>query len=293
MSQHEYQVISLTVSPEDTDWVQGELYAQGCLGLIEEEGAAGQVILKAYFEIDEKIGERLKYFNSNLPSACKAAEIKLNASDFKPAPFEPIQLAGDFWIVPPEDMLVDAEKSGDQLARPGFAESRSKLEGACVVIRPGMAFGTGRHETTQLCAEAMLKMDPVPGSLLDVGTGSGVLAILARKLGVEKVVAVEISEDARANARENFTLNQIEDIELCGNINDVSEQFEVVIANILTPTILQLREQLLARMNPASRLILSGIAGKKEAEQIEANFSDLNLQVRVEKAEWHCFVYRL
>jgi ribosomal protein L11 methyltransferase len=278
MSKQEYQVVTLRVSAADTDWVQGELYDQGCLGLIEENGESGQVVLKAYFNQDEKSEERLRYLQSLIPGSCEATSIKLNASDFRPAPFDPINLAGDCWVVPPEDLV------NDNLAGP--------VPYHAITIVPGMAFGTGQHETTQLCADAILNLVPMPKSLLDVGTGSGILAILAKKIGIKRVVAVEISEDARRNARENFELNHIDDIDLYHDLDLIKDTYDVVVANILTPTILNLQTELLSRLISGSKLILSGIT-YEEDRAIEQAFSSLKCLAKSESGGWYCYVYEL
>jgi ribosomal protein L11 methyltransferase len=103
-----------------------------------------------------------------------------------------------------------------------------------VVIRPGMAFGTGHHATTFMMVAAMLDMDLKGKKVLDMGTGSGVLAILADKLGAEAVWAVDYDENASENARINTRLNDAGRVEvLTGTVGSLSESgFNVILANI-------------------------------------------------------------
>ncbi len=105
------------------------------------------------------------------------------------------------------------------------------LEALAVVIDPGRAFGTGAHETTRLCLELLLELEP--GSLLDVGCGSGVLSIAAARLGFSPIVAVDHDAAAVETARENAALNGVElDVRLADGIHDVLPCTDVVVANI-------------------------------------------------------------
>ncbi len=103
-----------------------------------------------------------------------------------------------------------------------------------IIIAPKMSFGTGHHETTYLLCKAMLAMNWEGTKVLDVGTGTGVLAILAQFLGAEKVMGTEIEKGSFENAQDNLVLNNCSDIPLfCADIEDVPhEGFDVIIANI-------------------------------------------------------------
>lgn len=275
--QQSYQCFSLRIAPQEVDLDQGRLYDNGCLGLIEEAREGEGVSLKAYFADDRPLEDRtaeLKQQLSGLQSIA-ATTISLSADSFKEAAFDPFLLTPDLWIIPPPDLSPDVDVH---------------LEPA-VIIRPGMAFGTGRHETTQLVAEAIEALPADATSLLDVGSGSGILALVARKKGIPHVDAVEISEDARHNAEGNFELNQVHGIGLFPSIEEVTDQYDVVIANILTPTILNLKNELLRVLKKGGRLILSGITGD-EVRQIEQAFSVLQLIKKTEKNDWCCYLYR-
>ena len=131
-------------------------------------------------------------------------------------------------------------------------------------IYPGQGFGTGTHETTRLAAVALeeeLESEPEPASVLDVGTGSGILAILAAKRGAAHVLALDIDEEALTNARENCAHNQV-----CNRVflesrplTEVQGKFSLIVANIIAPVLLQLAPEFLRLLKPGGRLILSGI----------------------------------
>lgn len=132
-----------------------------------------------------------------------------------------------------------------------------------IYIDPGMAFGTGTHETTQLCAQALdrhLQHQPIE-NLLDVGTGTGILSITALKLGAQKATGTEIDPVALHAARENADANAvgaafIDSLELPDHWGP---QFDVVVANILAEPLLSLAENIVGALRPGGRLILSGL----------------------------------
>lgn len=135
-------------------------------------------------------------------------------------------------------------------------------------LDPGMAFGTGTHETTRLCL-SLLEEALHPGmSMLDVGCGSGILAICAKLLGSGRTVGVDIDAVAVRVARENAALNHCEDIDiLCGDLaTDIEGPFDVICANIVADAILRLADDLPALMHEKSICIVSGIIDTRCAE---------------------------
>jgi ribosomal protein L11 methyltransferase len=144
--------------------------------------------------------------------------------------------------------------------------------GVAVAIEPGMAFGTGSHPTTALCLERCDELlAQFPGAdVLDVGTGSGVIALLAKKLGAGRVAATENDEVALKAAREGARLNGIPDVEwhLVADPRDVPGVFRIVIANILLNTLEELAPAIAGKVAPGGRLVLSGLlAAQAEAAE--------------------------
>ncbi|WMJ82625.1 50S ribosomal protein L11 methyltransferase [Oscillospiraceae bacterium LTW-04] len=137
-----------------------------------------------------------------------------------------------------------------------------------ICLDPGMAFGTGTHETTRLCL-SLLEDALQPGmSMLDVGCGSGILAICAKLLGSGRTVGVDIDEVAVRVAKENAALNNCGDIDiLCGDLaTDIEGSFDVICANIVADAILRLAKDLPALMHEKSVCIVSGIIDTRCAE---------------------------
>lgn len=129
-----------------------------------------------------------------------------------------------------------------------------------IVINPKMAFGTGYHATTTLMMKALLRLDVAGKSLLDMGCGTAILAILAAKKGATEVVGIDIDEWAYENAKENIVMNGTPDIELrLGGAEALKrESFDVILANINRNILLQDIRHYVERMRSGSLLFLSG-----------------------------------
>lgn len=190
--------------------------------------------------------------------------------------FKPFQLVGPYWVVP------------TWLEAPAEAQIPLRID-------PGMAFGTGTHATTQMAAYFVHKYlqtsrRPLEQlSLLDVGTGTAILALLAAKSGVKKILGLEIDPEARRVARENIQSNQCPWIEVPERqIEEVRETFDVVIANIIDGVLLQLKNDLLRVLSPDGDLFLTGILAEKDTDFFSEfiDTSPLKVVRRLEKDEW-------
>lgn len=128
-----------------------------------------------------------------------------------------------------------------------------------IVLDPGRAFGSGHHDTTLGCLEALAALDLAGRSVLDVGTGTGVLAIAAVRRGASRVVGVDVDPDAVEVAAANAAANDVAlDLEV-GSVDAAPGRFEVVVANVLTHTIVDLAGALVAAVEPGGHLVTSGI----------------------------------
>ena len=162
---------------------------------------------------------------------------------------------------------------GDDIAiRPTWDDpTDAKYE---IVMEPKMAFGTGRHETTRSCLKAIHKFFKPNSRLLDYGCGSGVLSILADKMGVSYICAIDYDQLAVDNCRENFELNNIKAPHkiLLGSIEqaDNEQQFEFVAVNILKEPILEAFDRIIDLTLPGGHIVLSGLLLADEAAISEA-----------------------
>jgi ribosomal protein L11 methyltransferase len=152
--------------------------------------------------------------------------------------------------------------------RPSWIDAPPPPGSVEVVLDPGMAFGTGSHATTSLCLAALsdLLAERPGASVLDVGTGSGLLAIAARKLGAGRVAANDEDPVAVEVARENAARNGVA-LELTGApVDDIPGAFDLVVANILANVLVALAPALARKVAAGGVLLLSGILGPQEAE---------------------------
>ena len=253
-----------------------------------------RVVIKAYLPADSDSAAQmheLKSFLAELsnrhPSAFFAPPTlsAVNAEDWSSSwkvHFKPLRVGKRLLIVPTwEDA---AELPGDLVIR----------------IDPGMAFGTGGHETTRLCLElleSVMESGPLLNipSLLDLGTGSGILAMAASLLGAGRILALDIDPDAVEVARENLVLNQMSDLIECGTspLEALTERFDIILANILAEELVRLAPYLTERLLSGGALILSGILAEKES-LVRKGFASQPLKyVRTACAgEWVAMLYR-
>lgn len=165
-----------------------------------------------------------------------------------------------------------------------------------VEIDPGMAFGTGTHESTKLCLGLLDTLGVPEGcTVLDVGMGSGILAIAAVKLGAGRAFGMDVDPDATREAIRNAGVNGVE--EFCsfrtGELNADDPSAEIVIANILPHVLIAISRELIAHMKPGATLILSGILLIEE-HRLTEHFEQagLKLHARDEQNDWCALAFK-
>jgi ribosomal protein L11 methyltransferase len=253
-----------------------------------------RVVIKAYLPADNDPAPKMREvdaFISGLskrhPAACFGHPVlsAVNSEDWSSSwkvHFKPLRVGKHLLIVPTWE---EAEQlPGDLVLR----------------IDPGMAFGTGGHETTRLCLEllehTMRRSDPAAApSLLDLGTGSGILAMAASLLGAGRILALDIDPDAVEVARENLALNNLSDRVECGTapLESLTERFDIILANILAEELVRLAPYLTDRLYPGGALILSGILAEKE-QLVRQGFSSQPIKYSQTRCdgEWVAMLYR-
>ena len=156
-------------------------------------------------------------------------------------------------------------------------------------LEPGLAFGTGTHETTRLCLE-LLEQYVSPGcDVLDVGCGSGILSVAALLLGAQKAVGVDIDELAVKTAVENAQINEVSGrfTAICGNLTEqVSGQYQVVVANIVADVIISLTQDIPAYLSPDAVYLMSGIIDSRESDVLAALAPQFEVIGRREEKGW-------
>jgi len=172
------------------------------------------------------------------------------------------------------------------LVRPTWSDARDE-SAITLALDPGMAFGTGLHPTTQQCLEALseLRLDGL--RVLDVGTGSGILAIAAAKRGAREVVAIDTDPLAVRAATENAKGNDLFVDVRAGSAADVAGTFDLVLANLVGATLIQIAPDLRRRLRTAGSLVAAGITKQAEPEVLHAFAAQgLGIVDRTERADW-------
>ena len=187
----------------------------------------------------------------------------------------------------------------DILIIPSWEEVKPEDEGKMIIhIDPGTAFGTGMHETTQLCMRQLKKYVKDSTEILDVGTGSGILSIVALKLGAAHAVGTDLDPCAISATKENLEANDIPDGKMdvmIGNIiNDKTvqdtvgyEKYDIVTANILADVLVPLTPVIIHQMKKGGIYITSGIIDEKESTVVEAvKAAGLDVLEITRQGEW-------
>jgi ribosomal protein L11 methyltransferase len=162
-------------------------------------------------------------------------------------------------------------------------------EKGSVVIEPGMAFGTGSHATTLLCLLRLRELPVKGASVLDIGTGSGIIALLAHVLGAGRICATENDPVALESARRNAALNGVSRIEwlLEEDPARIGGRFGIVVANILLNTLEELSPEIARKVAPGGRLVLSGLlADQADAAERAYVAQGLKPVLRRQREEW-------
>ena len=170
-------------------------------------------------------------------------------------------------------------------------------EGRIVInLDPGLAFGTGTHETTRLCLEVLEKIVKEDTTVLDVGCGSGILGIASLLLGGKSAVGVDIDPMAVKTARENAVLNNVEDkfTAIEGNFTEkVSGKFDIVVANIVADAIIFLSQGVKTFMKKDSTYIMSGIIDTRVGEVIEEVSENFEITQKLFLNGWYCLTAKV
>jgi ribosomal protein L11 methyltransferase len=279
-----YYALQIEVRDEEVELLQALLDDTGSLGLEirdatlklppgTEPPPPGHVQLRAWYERGADAEAALQQVRESFPSASAWTE-SVEAEDWAETwkrHVRPVHI-GRLWVGPPWEL------------------ARAPGEAVAIVIEPGMAFGTGDHPTTALCLAALdRELSLRPGAaVLDVGTGSGVLAIAAMKLGAARVVGSDIDPRALSIARENAEQNGVPGLELTLRpLERIACAFDVVVANLFPGVLCQLAPRLRARLAPRGVLLASGILGPQVAEVLAAFERErLRLLERRDSGEW-------
>ena len=262
--------------------------------ILEEEGApeAG-VVIRAYFRPEDFGAWQQKELEEYLK--------RLRAHGLSPLGLETRRVAEEDWAEAWKTHFKARKVTSRLVVRPPWEEYAAGPEELVITIYPGMAFGTGSHPSTLLCLRALeevwgrgLPPDPKPWQVLDVGTGTGILALAAARLGAG-VLAIDLDPEAVAAALENVRLNALEErvwVEATP-LSALRQRFAVILANLTAPDLLDLAEALTARLLSGGALIISGFL-KEDRSGLESRFLALGLKEKgfLTAEDWAALILR-
>ncbi|KAB7670088.1 50S ribosomal protein L11 methyltransferase [Bacillus sp. B1-b2] len=246
-----------------------------------EEG----VLVKAYLPINSFLGETVDAIKENINNLVlfnidiglnKVSIMEVNEEEWATAwkkYYHPVKISEKFTIVPTWENYEPV--NSDELI---------------IELDPGMAFGTGTHPTTVLCIQALERIVKKGDAVIDVGTGSGVLSIAAAMLGSRSVTALDLDEVAVKSAKLNIKLNKVHEVTTVSQnnlLNGITEQADVIVANILAEVILRFTDDVARLLNKDGHFIASGIILQKKEEVKEAIIaSGLEIIETVQMEDW-------
>jgi ribosomal protein L11 methyltransferase len=277
-----FPFVAVDVTAEDADVMSATLFELGAEGVEERDattlvkGAPGLVTLVASFASHEEAREAV----AAIDESCKLRLEEIVGDAWRDAwkeHFRPFAITASIVIRPPWEAY--AEKPGEEV----------------LVLEPGRAFGTGLHETTSLVAGALeaRKGEVVGKPVLDVGCGSGILALVALTLGASRARAIDVDEDAALVTQENATRNGLDDrVEAdSAPIESIDGTYPVVVANIEARVLIPMMSELTKRVAPGGLLVLSGILAPQK-DDVRAAYGSFALLDAPAKGEWVALALR-
>ena len=298
--ENQWLKLSFPVPSSLADLIADELYSLGCLGVNVEERTLDTFTQP---DPDADVPECYQiqvYFPQESDPQLLSQQICAMQQSY-PA-WEPItphqsMVAREDWAEGWKQHFTAARFGPRLIVKPTWEEWTATKDEVVINLDPGMAFGTGSHETTRLCLQAIAELfdRETPNNLLDVGTGSGILAMAAAALGADRVLANDIDDESCTVARDNINQNGLTDrITVTSQpLEELTGSFDIVIANILAEENVRLASHLIARLAPGGTLLLSGILREKE-EFVREGFSRPGLSgpIVTYDDEWCCLSYQ-
>ncbi|SHI02006.1 ribosomal protein L11 methyltransferase [Clostridium collagenovorans DSM 3089] len=247
-------------------------------------------VIKGYFKHDENFDGYLKYIEESVDSLEKfgfskgdgiVSACKVNEEDWE-----------NNW-----KKYYKPTKVGQKVVvKPIWEEYEKKEDELVLELDPGMAFGTGTHETTRMCIKALEKYTKQDSTVFDIGTGSGILGIAAAKLGAKEVIGVDLDPVAVDSAKKNVSFNDINNIDIrYGNLMEVVQgKADVIVANIIADIIMLLAEDVKSFIKEGGRFISSGIIlDRKEDVVNKLSACGFTIEEVNVEGEWVCVVAKV
>lgn len=246
------------------------------------------VTVKAYLPVDEELEEKLRAFEEAVDSLA-GRDVDKGLGDISCS-----EIQDEDWENNWKE-FYHPEKIGSRIVvKPSWEEYTAAPDDLVIELDPGMAFGTGTHPTTSMCVRTLEEIVTEGMRVFDVGTGSGILAICAAKLGAASVDAVDFDPMAVRVAKENIAVNGTEQIIKTNQsdlLKSVDGKADLIIANIVADIIIRLLPDVEARLNPGGVLLASGIIADRIGDVTAAVLAQgLTVDRVIEEGGWAAMV---
>ena len=271
---------------EDYSGLEDEVMEIAHVDLIDEELLQKDrdvAKIHIYIDPEDNIEEAVQFLRERLTAA--AIEYKIDLSNVKE----------DDWLNNWRKFFKPMPIGDRLLINPSWYTDTDPEGRAVLNIDPGLAFGTGKHETTRLCLETLERYIKGGEKVLDVGCGSGILGIAAVLLGAQSAFGVDIDTTAVKTANENAVLNHVDQqfSAIAGDLVDkVQGKYDIIVANIVADAIIALSASVKAFMKPDSVYIVSGIIDTRADDVKNAIAGNFDIMEEITMGGWYCFVLK-
>lgn len=248
------------------------------------------VTVKAYLPMDEELDDKLRAFEQEV-DALAGRDVDKGSGDIS---FSEVQ--DEDWETSWKKYFHPTKVGEIIVIKPSWEEYNESPDDIVIELDPGMAFGTGTHPTTSMCVRLLEEIVTGGMEVFDVGTGSGVLAIAAAKLGAARVVASDFDLVSVKTAKDNVAINgasETVEVRQGDLLSHIAHQADVIVANIIADVIIRLLNDVPNKLKPGGALIAGGIIADRVADVTEAVISHGLFVDRVlEEGGWASMVIR-
>jgi len=275
--------LSVEAAP-DAEEAVADVLRRYVYGGVSIEGTEASVVVKGYLPADGDLARRRRALRRRLTALALPATVRSR------------WLSEEDWAHAWKEFFPVLRVSARLVICPTWRSYRPREGEAVIRLDPGMAFGTGQHPTTLMCLRALEELLRPGMDVLDLGTGSGILALAAAKLGAASVLALDIDPQAAAVARENVRLNGLEvavQVEEGGLDEALRTAFDLAMANISAPVILGMAPALAEVLRPGGVLIVAGFSAES-AERVSSALARTGLMVEraLADGDWRGLIAR-
>jgi ribosomal protein L11 methyltransferase len=277
---------------EDPNDIRRQVESPGSLDYADDaflDSLGEDVVIKAYFRTDSSNNELVSLIREKLAFIAKFLDTGRGYAGCS-------EVDDEDWATAWKKHYKPFHISDRLVIRPSWEKYRAAAGETVIELDPGMAFGTGTHETTRLCAQLLEKYVSAGDTVIDVGCGTGILSIAAAKLGAGLITAVDIDEVAVRVAGENCRINGVEKgiTVVRGALADLEKKrVDIIVANIIADVIIEIADDIKYYLKNDGIIITSGIIRERRENVLEAYASrGFVREALLELGEWVAIVFR-